>query len=65
MDIMHIIAIILVIDSLGALWVAWFGQRWYLHHVGMLSMYLPPAKGWALWYFVLTLLILALEWGWL
>lgn len=57
---LEIISILLVIDSLGALWVAFFGQRWYLHHMGVIAKYLPPAKGWAIWYFILACVILLL-----
>jgi len=62
---LEIISILFVIDSLGALWFAWYGKRWYMHHMGVMAKYLPPAKGWAVWYFLLACFIFALIQGWL
>jgi hypothetical protein len=55
-----IVAILILLDSMGALWFAWFGNRWFIHHMGVLAKYIPPAKGWALWYFILACFILFL-----
>lgn len=55
-----ILSVLLIIDSVGALWVTWFGQQWYLHHLGVMAKYLPPAKGWAVWYFLLACIIFTL-----
>lgn len=48
---------LLLVDSFGALWVAFLGQRWYINNVGFASKWFPPAKGWAIVYFVLALLL--------
>ena len=48
---------LVLIDSIGALWVAYFGERWFMHHMGVMAKYFPPAKGWATVYFVLALLL--------
>jgi len=55
--IIDILAFIFLIDSIGALGVAYFGQSWYLHHMGVLGRFFPPAKGWAALYFVVSLLL--------
>lgn len=57
MTFLDIIFWLLLIDSLGAMWVAWFGQKWYLHHLRIFVRYFPPAKGWAAYYFILVLFI--------
>ena len=54
---LDILAFIFLIDSLGAVGVAFFGQQWYLHHMGVLGRYFPPAKGWAALYFLVALLL--------
>ena len=59
----QIIAILLVVDSLGAMWIAWFGKRWFLQYFSIFARYFPPAKGWTTWYFVLTLIILFMALG--
>jgi len=60
MSIEAIIFYLLCVDSIGANLVAMFGQKWYLKHFRLISRIFPPAKGWALYYLILTLLI-----GWL
>ena len=51
-----IIFYLLVIDSIGAVFVAWFGgKEWYNKHVGILARYFPATKGWTLYYLVLVL----------
>jgi len=48
---------LLLIDSIGAILVAWFGQKWWTHAAGPLATYFPAAKGWSVLYFVLVLII--------
>ena len=48
----------LVLDSLVALWLAWFRKRWFSKLAPLPATYFPPAKGWATLYFVLTALLL-------
>ena len=48
---------LLLIDSMGAILVAWFGQKWWIHLVGPLAKYFPPAKGWSVLYFMLVLML--------
>lgn len=55
--LVQILAVLLVIDSVGAIWVAWCGKRWFVRYFGMVARFFPPAKGWALLYFVLALII--------
>ena len=52
-----IIYTLLLIDSMGAILVSWFGQKWWMDFVGPMSKYFPPAKGWAVVYFILVLVI--------
>ena len=54
---MYILYTILLIDSMGAIIVAWFGQRWWMHYMGEFGKHFPAAKGWAIYYFVLVLII--------
>lgn len=54
---LEVISYILLVDSILALLVAWYGQGWYVRNVGLLARYLPPAKGWALWYVTLAIFI--------
>ncbi len=49
--------VLLLIDSLGSVFVAWFGAGFWNKVLGPLSQYFPPAKGWSAWYFILTLII--------
>lgn len=60
MSLEGIISIILLIDSIGAVFMSWFGSNWYLHHARIFSRYFPIAKGWTLLYFVLMLWIASL-----
>ncbi|MCR4311229.1 MAG: hypothetical protein NUV54_01510 [Candidatus Taylorbacteria bacterium] len=55
-----IIFYVLLIDSIGANLVVWFGRRWYTEHFRIFSRVFPPASGWALYYLVLVLWIGAL-----
>lgn len=52
-----VVYVLLLIDSMGAILVAWFGRKWWLQSVGPLAKYFPPAKGWAVLYFILVLVI--------
>lgn len=47
---------LLLIDSMGAIIMSWFGQKWWMQ-LGWFATYFPPAKGWAMMYFVLVLVI--------
>ena len=60
---LDILFLLLLVDSLGAIWVAFVGERWFVHHMGVMARYFPPAKGWALWYFVLALLLVLVSQG--
>jgi len=55
-----VIFFLLLIDSLSANFLVWFGADWYLHHFRLISRFFPPARGWALYYLLLVLWI-----GWL
>lgn len=57
MSIEVIIFYLLLIDSVGANLVVWFGERWYTKHFRLISRVFPPAKGWALYYLILVLWI--------
>ncbi len=52
-----IIYTLLLIDSMGAIIMSWFGQKWWLQATGSFAKYFPPAKGWSVLYFVLVLVI--------
>ena len=57
MSIYAIIFYLLLIDSLGANLVTWFGGKWYTKHFRLLSRYFPAVKGWTTYYMVLVLFI--------
>jgi len=57
MSIEAIIFWVLLVDSIGANFMAWFGSSWYLHHFRLMSRYFPLAKGWTAMYLVLVLVI--------
>lgn len=50
---------ILLIDSIGANLVAWFGigEKWYLKNLRIISRYFPPSRGWTTYYLILVILI--------
>ena len=49
---------LLLIDSLGANWVAWCAEgKWYRKNLRIFSRYFPIAKGWTGLYLVLVLFI--------
>ncbi|MCH9621655.1 MAG: hypothetical protein S4CHLAM20_10800 [Chlamydiia bacterium] len=52
-----IIFILLLIDSLSCVLVMWCGDKWYTTHFRWFSRMFPPAKGWSLFYFILSLWI--------
>lgn len=55
LSLLEIIFILFLLDAIGAVWVAWCGRRWFIHNFGVISRWFPPAKGWALYYFVWVL----------
>lgn len=61
--ILDIISYMLLFDSLGAVWIAFIGRKWFVHNFHAISRFFPPAKGWALLYFVLALFIVWLRNG--
>lgn len=48
---------VFLIDSIGAIIISWFGDVWWKRFIGPLAKYFPAAKGWAILYFVLVLVI--------
>ena len=54
---------LLLVDSIGAIFVAFLGSRWYVSYLGVASEWFPPAKGWALLYFGLALLLVLTHHG--
>ena len=50
-----IIFYLLLIDSIGANLLAWFGEKWYTKHFRVFSRYFPASKGWCLCYLILVL----------
>jgi|AP45_3_1055517.scaffolds.fasta_scaffold04671_7 hypothetical protein len=56
-----VIFFLLLIDSIGANWLAWFGgdksKRWYISHLRTLSRLFPVTKGWITYYLLLVLWI--------
>lgn len=57
MDTNQIIFWLLLLDSLIANFIAYFGVRWYVRHFRILSRFLPITKAWAGFYLVLVLFI--------
>lgn len=59
MDINWVVVIytMLLIDSMGAIVMSWFGQKWWMNATGSFAKYFPAAKGWAVLYFMLVLVI--------
>lgn len=52
-----IIFYLILVDSVSANLIVWFGPKWYIKHFRTISRVFPPAKGWALYYLVLVLWI--------
>ncbi|MCA9366989.1 hypothetical protein KC887_01845 [Candidatus Kaiserbacteria bacterium] len=48
---------LLLIDSVSANILVWFGPDWYAKHFRVITRIFPPAKGWALYYLILVLWI--------
>jgi len=48
---------LLLIDSMGAILVAWFGQKWWTDLFAPVAKYFPAAKGWSILYFTLVLML--------
>jgi hypothetical protein len=55
--IQAIVYYLFLIDSVGALLMAWFGDKWYKRNFRIFSRYFPPSKGWCTYYFLLILWI--------
>ncbi len=56
--ILTILFYILLLDSIGANIVSWCGFRqWYRGNFSVIARYLPLAKGWTTYYFILVLFI--------
>ncbi len=52
-----VVFVLLLLDSIGAVVVSWFGARWWAQHLGAIAIHFPPAKGWSAWYFLLVVMI--------
>lgn len=49
---------LLLIDSIGANLLAWFGGgKWYTENFRLFSRFFPVVKGWATYYLILVLFI--------
>jgi hypothetical protein len=55
MSLEAIIFYLLLIDSVGCVLVVWFGEQWYTMHFRLFARLFPPARGWAVYYFILVL----------
>lgn len=55
--LIDLIFYLLLVDSIGAIFVAFGARGWYLDKVGIMARWFPPAKGWAVLYFALALLL--------
>ena len=52
-----IIFFLLLIDSLGGVLLAWFGQGLWSKYFSPMARFFPMVKGWALLYFTLVIFI--------
>ena len=52
-----IIFYLVLIDSIGANIIAWFGDKWYNKNFRLFSRYFPATKGWCAFYFILVIWI--------
>jgi len=52
-----IIFYLLLIDSIGANLIAWFGEKWYTKHFHFFARLFPAIKGWAFYYLILVIWI--------
>ncbi len=57
MTIEGFIFYLLLLDSLTANAIAWWGEQWYSRHFRVSSRLFPVTKPWALYYLVLVLWI--------
>lgn len=64
LSLIHIVIGLLLLDSVFAVVIAFVGQRWYLDTFAPIARWFPPAKGWAILYLVLTVLMAVMV-GWL
>ena len=49
-----IVFIFLLVDAVAVNLIIWFGEKWYLENLKIMTRYLPPAKGWAALYLVMV-----------
>jgi len=57
-NIESIIFYILLIDALGANWLAWSGkQTWWQRQMAPIAKYFPLSRGWTTYYLILVLLL--------
>jgi hypothetical protein len=57
MNILEILFIILLADSLIANALVWSGKADTLNHIPFVKRYIPLTRGWVLWYLLLVLFI--------
>ena len=55
MSLEGLIFLLLLIDAIGANWVAHFGGAWYAQNFQALARWFPPARGWTAYYLALVL----------
>jgi len=57
MTLRALIFYLLFIDSVIAVFLAFFGENWYIRHFRLMSRLFPVTKGWTIYYLVLVLYI--------
>jgi len=57
MTILQIIFWLLLIDSLIANYISWFGNKEYFNKFKFFGRFMPITKGWTIWYLILVLFI--------
>lgn len=57
MTILKIIFWVLLLDSLIANYISWYGNREYWNSIKFFKRYMPLTKGWTVLYLVLVLFI--------
>lgn len=57
MSTIEIIFYILLLDAVAANLMVYFGKKWYVRHLRVMTRFFPPAKGWTLYYLALVLFI--------
>jgi len=55
--IIEIIFWLLLLDSLVALYITWFGKKEFFNKIVFFKRYFPLTRGWTSFYFVLVLFI--------